>query len=66
VAKLANMGCPKAMLIMVISDEDVLPVVHALITVNRSGHHGDGKIFICPMVTAIEIRNSECGNSELS
>lgn len=55
---------PQRMLIIGVSGEDVLPVVHALIRVNQSGRHGDGKIFVCPMVTAIEF--SEPDNRTLS
>lgn len=55
---------PQRMLIIGVSGEDVLPVVHALIRVNQSGRHGDGKIFICHLVTAIEI--SERGNGTQS
>ncbi|MDO9033897.1 MAG: P-II family nitrogen regulator [Methanoregula sp.] len=52
---------PKTMLIMIVSKEEVLPVVHALITANQSGSHGDGKIYICPIVTALDIRNNDPG-----
>jgi nitrogen regulatory protein PII 2 len=56
----------RGMLIMVVGDEAVLPVISALIAVNGSGRHGDGKIFVCPMVTSLDIRNSECAGSALS
>jgi nitrogen regulatory protein PII 2 len=55
---------PQRMLIIGVNNEDVLPVVHALIRVNQSGRHGDGKIFVCPVVTAIEF--TEGDNKTLS
>jgi nitrogen regulatory protein PII len=53
----------KGMLIVFVSKEKVHPVIHALITVNQSGLSGEGKIFICPMVTALEIRDYELDNT---
>jgi nitrogen regulatory protein PII 2 len=55
----------RGMLIMVVADDAVLPVVHALITVNQSGNRSDGEIFICPMVTSLEIGNAERSSSAL-
>ena len=40
---------PKHMLIIMAPDEDVDAIVRALVVVNRSGRHGDGKIFVCPI-----------------
>jgi nitrogen regulatory protein PII 2 len=40
---------PKHMLIIMAPDECVDAVVLALVAVNRSGRHGDGKIFVCPV-----------------
>jgi nitrogen regulatory protein PII 2 len=40
---------PKQMLMVLASDDDAGPVVQALIAVNKSGRHGDGKIFVCPI-----------------
>jgi nitrogen regulatory protein PII 2 len=43
---------PKRMLFIIADDPDIEPVVRAIITVNRSGRHGDGKIFVCPLICA--------------
>ena len=56
----------KRMLMMVANDDDVSSIVQTLIRVNKSGHQGDGKIFICPVVGAIRIRTGELGNLALS
>jgi nitrogen regulatory protein PII 2 len=39
----------KQMLLIMADEEDVDPVIRELITVNQSGRHGDGKIFVCPI-----------------
>jgi len=56
---------PKRMLIIVANDSDVRPIIDALIATNRTGCHGDGKIFVCPMISAIRVRNGEQGDSAL-
>ena len=56
---------PKRMLIIVANDSDVRPIINALIATNRTGCHGDGKIFVCPMISAIRVRNGEQGDSAL-
>jgi len=57
---------PKLMLIIVTGDRDVQPIVQAIISANQSGRHGDGKIFISPMVSAIRVRTGEHGDDALS
>ncbi len=56
---------PKRMLIIVANDNDVIPIIDTLITTNQTGHHGDGKIFVCPMISAIRVRNGEQGDRAL-
>jgi nitrogen regulatory protein PII 2 len=56
---------PKRMLIIVANDSDVKPIIGVLIATNRTGCHGDGKIFVCPMISAIRVRNGEQGDSAL-
>ncbi|MFZ0006127.1 MAG: P-II family nitrogen regulator [Methanoregula sp.] len=56
---------PKRMLIIVANDSDVRPIIDTLITTNQTGHHGDGKIFVCPMISAIRVRNGEQGDKAL-
>src|SRR5512145_1344117 len=57
---------PKRMLFMVTNDEEVNRVVQAIINSNQTGRHGDGRIFICPMIGAIRVRTGEQGDKALS
>lgn len=43
---------PKRMVWWLVSDGKVDAVVAALVRVNRTGNHGDGKIFVCPVENA--------------
>lgn len=56
---------PKRMLILIVNDEDVGPVVQAIVNANQTGRHGDGRIFICPMISAIRVRTGEQGDKAL-
>jgi nitrogen regulatory protein PII 2 len=56
---------PKRMLIIVVYDEEVNRIIQAIVNVNQSGRHGDGRIFICPMIGAIRIRTGEQGDKAL-
>jgi nitrogen regulatory protein PII 2 len=40
---------PKRMLMLLVPDEQAAGIVQVLITINQSGRHGDGKIFVCPI-----------------
>jgi nitrogen regulatory protein PII 2 len=57
---------PKRMLIIIAYDDDVEPIVQAIVTANQTGRHGDGRIFICPMISAIRVRTGEQGDKALS
>jgi nitrogen regulatory protein PII 2 len=57
---------PKKMLMIMVIDDEVPRIVDALTQINRSGQHGDGKIFVCPMTDAVRIRTGERGNKALS
>lgn len=57
---------PKRMLILVSLDEEVNRVVQAIVNSNQTGRHGDGRIFICPMIGAIRVRTGEQGDKALS
>lgn len=50
---------PKRMISMVVRDEDVPRVVEAICRVNRTGHIGDGKVFVCPVEDAVRVRTGE-------
>jgi nitrogen regulatory protein PII 2 len=56
---------PKKMLMLVVEDNDVQKIVHIITQTNRSGHHGDGRIFVCPIKDVIRIRTGERGNKAL-
>ncbi len=52
----------KCMFMMITIDDNVQPIVQTFIRIHQNGRYGEGKIFVCPMATAIEIGNDECGN----
>ena len=56
---------PKVKIEMVVADEMVEKVVHAITTAARTGKIGDGKIFLSRIDEAIRIRNDERGESVL-
>jgi nitrogen regulatory protein PII 2 len=57
---------PKRMLVIVVYNEEVNRIVQAIVKVNQTGRHGDGRIFICPMIGAIRVRTGEQGEKALS
>jgi nitrogen regulatory protein PII 2 len=56
---------PKRMLNIVVDDESVPEVVETLMSVNRTGMVGDGRIFICPISEAVRVRTGERGDDAL-
>lgn len=50
---------PKVRLEVVVDDNQVDRVVEAIANAARTGRIGDGKIFVCPVDTAIRIRTGE-------
>ena len=50
---------PKRMLTIVVPDDVVTTVVKAIIKVNKTGKHGDGKIFVSPIDNAVRVRTGE-------
>ncbi len=52
---------PKRLLVLVVPDEAVEKVVGSLMRVNRTGHPGDGKIFVMPVEDAFRVRTGERG-----
>ncbi|GAQ95551.1 nitrogen regulatory protein PII 2 [Thermodesulfovibrio aggregans] len=50
---------PKRMLTIVAPDEMVEIIVNKIMEVNRTGRHGDGKIFVCPVEMALRLRTGE-------
>lgn len=57
---------PKRMLVIVSDDEEVDRIAQAVVNANQTGQHGDGRIFICPMISAIRVRTGEQGDKALS
>ncbi len=52
---------PKRMVSWIVEDTQVEPLVQAIIDANRTGHIGDGKIFVLPIGDAVRIRTGERG-----
>ena len=50
---------PKRMLTIVVPDDVVTKVVQAILKVNQTGKHGDGKIFVSPIESAVRVRTGE-------
>jgi nitrogen regulatory protein PII 2 len=50
---------PKRMITMMVPDTAVDAVVEAILSVNKTGQYGDGKIFISPLESATTIRTGE-------
>ena len=50
---------PKWMITIVVEDSKVDAVVLALMTANKTGDIGDGKIFVAPISSSIRIRTNE-------
>jgi nitrogen regulatory protein P-II 1 len=56
---------PKVRLEVVVDDQQVDRVVEAIATAARTGRIGDGKIFVCPVETAVRIRTGERDNDAI-
>jgi len=56
---------PKRMLSIVVPDKLVKKVVGTIISINRTGKSGDGKIFVMPVSDSIRIRTGETGHDTL-
>ncbi|GLI52921.1 P-II family nitrogen regulator [Thermodesulfovibrio yellowstonii] len=57
---------PKRMLTIIVPDKVVELIINKIIEVNRTGKHGDGKIFVCPIQKAIRIRTGEENEKAIS
>jgi nitrogen regulatory protein P-II 1 len=56
---------PKVKVELVVHDETAEKVIQAILTTARTGHIGDGKIFVSRIDEAIRIRNDERGETAL-
>jgi nitrogen regulatory protein PII 2 len=52
---------PKRMISLAIMEKDADKVVKILMQINKTGHYGDGKIFVLPIRLAERIRTAEEG-----
>jgi nitrogen regulatory protein P-II 1 len=50
---------PKLKIELVVLDEDVVPVIDAIVRNARTGDTGDGKIFILPVETVVRVRTGD-------
>jgi nitrogen regulatory protein P-II 1 len=56
---------PKVKIEMVVPDDLKDKAVQAILAAARTGHIGDGKIFVTPVEEAIRIRNDERGETAI-
>jgi nitrogen regulatory protein P-II 1 len=56
---------PKLKIEVVILDEDVSKILHAIARSARTGERGDGKIFVLPIDNAVRIRTGEYGDNAI-
>jgi nitrogen regulatory protein PII 2 len=56
---------PKRMISIVVPDDLIKQTVSAIMTANRTGKAGDGKIFVLPVFDAVRIRTGESGEETL-
>lgn len=57
---------PKRLLTVVVSDADAPLVVKAIVDVNKTGQHGDGKVFVSPIEDARTIRSGAGGTEAVA
>jgi len=56
---------PKRMLTILVQDNEIDKVVNTIISVNKEGNKGDGKIFICHVSDAVRVRTGERGEAAI-
>jgi nitrogen regulatory protein P-II 1 len=56
---------PKVRIVAVVKDDDVEPIIEAIIKEARTGQHGDGKIFISDIRDSVRIRTGERGENAI-
>lgn len=62
----AALYVPKRMLTLVAPQSAVKGIIDAIIKVNQSGKHGDGKIFVMPVENAMRIRTGETDDAAVA
>ncbi len=56
---------PKIKVEVVVADSHVDTVISTIIRASRTGHVGDGKIFVLPVEEVIRVRTEESGDAAL-
>ena len=56
---------PKRLLFVIVPDNLVDTTVRTIISVNRTGKSGDGKIFVMPINDSVSVRTGEGGDTVL-
>lgn len=56
---------PKRLFFVAVPDDLVTRVVDTIISVNRSGNKGDGKIFVLPLLDLVRTRTGERGEAAM-
>jgi nitrogen regulatory protein PII 2 len=56
---------PKRMVSWIVEEDQVEPLINAIMQANHTGHMGDGKIFVLPIANAIRIRTGEHGRDAI-
>jgi len=57
---------PKRVITVVVDDDFVDTVVETIITTNKTGKPGDGKIFVLPIKNSVRVRTGETGLKSIS
>ena len=56
---------PKRIISIVVPDNQVKEAVDALMSVNKTGQAGDGKIFVMPVSDSVRVRTGEAGEAAI-
>ena len=56
---------PKRLLSVIVPDSAVDKVKDAIVAINQTGQIGDGKIFVCPIDSALRVRTGEEGEAAI-
>ena len=56
---------PKRLVTVIVPENQVARAVQAVISVNKTGKSGDGKIFVLPVTEAWQVRNGKSGQAVL-
>lgn len=56
---------PKRLLSIVVKDSEVSDLVETIVSANKKGNPGDGKIFVLPVADSVRVRTGETGEIAL-